>query len=228
MAERTAELQAAVQELEAFSYSVSHDLRAPLRALDGLSQALMEDHAGLLPEDGRRHMGIIRDTAQRMGQLIDDLLEFSRLGRAAPKRRRVDCAALVRHARDSLAHQPAGRQVELRLGALPEGEADPALLRQVWLDLLGHAIRYSRGREAALVEAGSETVDGTPEYYVRDKGVGIDMKHAHKLFGVFERLHQADQFEGTGVGLAIVQRHGGRVRAQAEPERSASFHFTLG
>lgn len=232
VAERTAQLESAVRELEAFSYSVSHDLRAPLRALDGFSQALVEDHGAALPEEGRRYLGIIRDTAQRMGRLIDDLLDFSRLNRAALKRRTVDSAALVRHAYEGLAHQRNGRHVELRLGELPECEADPALLHQVWINLLSNALKYSRDREQALIEVGCEMRDGVPEYFVRDNGVGFDMRYAHKLFGVFERLHRADQFEGTGVGLAIVQRivqrHGGRVRAQGEPERGASFHFTLG
>ncbi|MBX3606238.1 MAG: PAS domain-containing protein [Piscinibacter sp.] len=231
VAERTAQLQEAVRELEAFSYSVSHDLRAPLRALDGFSQALIEDHGPALPDDARRHLAIIRETAQKMGHLIDDLLDFARLNRASMNRRPVDCAALVRHAFDSLAHQYAGREVELQVGELPGCDADPALLRQVWVNLLSNAIKYSRQRTPARIEVGCAQVDGTPEYFVRDNGVGFDMRYVHKLFGVFERLHRADEFEGTGVGLAIVQRivqrHGGRVRAQGEPGRGASFHFTL-
>ena len=232
VAERTAELQSAVKELEAFSYSVSHDLRAPLRALDGFSQALIEDHGEVLPAEGRRYLGIIRDTAQKMGVLIDDLLKFSRLGRQSLSRQQVDVAKLARHAYDSLASQCEGRHIELRIGELPTCEADPALLRQVWVNLLGNAVKYTRHRELATIEVGHELRDGAVEYFVRDNGAGFDMRYAHKLFGVFERLHRADEFEGTGVGLAIVQRivqrHGGQVRAHAEPDRGASFHFTLG
>ena len=232
VADRTAELQAAVKELEAFSYSVSHDLRAPLRALDGFSQALIEDHGATLPADGQRYLGIIRDTAQKMGQLIDDLLEFARLGRQPLTRRPVDAGQLARHAYDSLAPQCQGRRIELSIGELPPCDADPALLRQVWVNLLGNAVKYTRQREAAMIEVGHELQGDVVEYFVRDNGAGFDMRYAHKLFGVFERLHRADEFEGTGVGLAIVQRivqrHGGRVRAQGEPGRGASFHFTLG
>jgi PAS domain S-box-containing protein len=233
VAERTAELQAAVKELEAFSYSVSHDLRAPLRALDGFSQALIEDHGATLPADGRRYLGIIRETAQKMGRLIDDLLDFARLGRQPLTRRPVDHEKLVRHAWEGLAAQRAGRAVELRVDALPPGDGDPALLRQVWINLLANAIKYSRRRDLAVVEVGAQAAeDGGVEYYVRDNGAGFDMRYAHKLFGVFERLHRADEFEGTGVGLAIVHRivsrHGGRVRAEAAPDRGATFYFTLG
>ncbi len=232
VAERTAELQAAVKEIEAFSYSVSHDLRAPLRALDGFSKALIEDHGALLPEEGRRYLGIIRDTAQKMGHLIDDLLAFSHLGRQPLTRRRVDSVQLVQHAFDTLALQRKGRQIELRLGDLPDCEADLALLRQVWINLIGNAIKYTRQRSEALIEVGSTTSGGVTEYFVRDNGAGFDMQYAHKLFGVFERLHRADEFEGTGVGLAIVQRivqrHGGHARAIGEVGRGATFYFTLG
>jgi PAS domain S-box-containing protein len=230
--ERTAELQAAVKEIEAFSYSVSHDLRAPLRALDGFSQALIEDHGALLPEDGRRYLGIIRDTAQKMGHLIDDLLAFSHLGRQSLTRRRVDCVQLVQHAFDTLASQRKGRHIELRLGELPECEADLALLRQVWINLIGNAVKYTRQRSEAVIEVGSTRENGVTEYFVRDNGAGFDMQYAHKLFGVFERLHRADEFEGTGVGLAIVQRiverHGGHARALGEVGRGATFFFHLG
>jgi signal transduction histidine kinase len=232
VAERTAELQVAVKELEAFSYSVSHDLRAPLRALDGFSQALIEDHGAALPDDGRRYLGIIRQTAQKMGRLIDDLLDFSRLNRQPLTRRSVDNAKLVRHAWDSLAAQREDRNIELRIGELPACEADLALLRQVWVNLLANAIKYSRRRDPAVIEVGSAQMDGAAEYFVRDNGAGFDMRYVHKLFGVFERLHRAEEFEGTGVGLAIVrrivERHGGSVRAEGATERGASFFFTLG
>lgn len=232
VAERTAELQAAVKEIEAFSYSVSHDLRAPLRALDGFSQALIEDHGTVLPEEGRRYLGIIRDTAQKMGHLIDDLLAFSHLGRQPLTRRHVDSVQLVQHAFDTLASQRKGRQIELRIGELPDCEADLALLRQVWINLIGNAVKYTRQRSEAVIEVGSSTQGGVTEFFVRDNGAGFDMQYAHKLFGVFERLHRADEFEGTGVGLAIVQRvvqrHGGHARALGEVGRGATFFFTLG
>jgi len=232
VAERTSELQAAVKEIEAFSYSVSHDLRAPLRALDGFSQALIEDHGALLPEDGRRYLGIIRDTAQKMGHLIDDLLAFSHLGRQPLTRRTVDSKQLVQHAFDSLALQRKGRQIELRIGELPDCEADLALLRQVWINLIGNAIKYTRQRSEAVIEVGSTRENGVTEFFVRDNGAGFDMQYAHKLFGVFERLHRADEFEGTGVGLAIVQRiverHGGHARALGQVGSGATFFFTLG
>jgi len=233
VAERTAELQAAVKELEAFSYSVSHDLRAPLRALDGFSQALVEDHGKALPEEGRRYLGIIRETAQKMGRLIDDLLNFARLSRQSLTRRPVDHDKLVKHAWDGLAAQREGRSVRFVCDPLPPGEGDLALLRQVWINLLSNAVKYSRQREEAVVEVGSVARDdGRIEYFVRDNGAGFDMRYAHKLFGVFERLHRAEEFEGTGVGLAIVQRivtrHGGAVRAEAVPDRGAAFYFTLG
>lgn len=232
VAERTAELQMAVKELEAFSYSVSHDLRAPLRALDGFSQALIEDHGQALPAEGRRYLGIIRETAQKMGRLIDDLLDFARLSRQPLTRRPIDHGKLAQHVWDGLLVQREGRAIKFCVGALPPSEGDPALLRQVWINLLANAVKYSRGREQAVVEVGSVACDdGRVEYYVRDNGAGFDMRYAHKLFGVFERLHRAEEFEGTGVGLAIMQRivnrHGGTVRAEAAPDRGATFYFTL-
>ena len=211
---------------------MSHDLRAPLRALDGFSQAVIEDHASLLPESGRRYLGIIRETAQKMGQLIDDLLAFSRLGRQSMTPRKINAGQLVRHAFETLAPQCKGRRIELRVAELPPCEADLALLRQVWINLLSNAVKYTRQREVAVIEVGSTTENNVTEYFVRDNGAGFDMRYAHKLFGVFERLHRADEFEGTGVGLAIVQRivqrHGGSVRAHGEPGQGATFFFSMG
>lgn len=239
--ERTAALEVAVKELEAFTYTVSHDLRAPLRALDGFSQALLQDFSVDVPETGQRYLRIIRESAQKMAQLIDDLLAFSRVGRQQPKMRSVDHGMLVRNALQQLAPTHEGRQVELRIGALPHSEGDPAMLNQVWINLLSNALKYSRKTEATVIEVGAlgdvdrpvyfQNVD-KPVYFVRDNGVGFDMRYAHKLFGVFERLHRADEFEGTGVGLAIVQRivqrHGGSIRAEAAPGRGATFFFQLG
>jgi len=230
--DRTTELEVAVKELEAFTYTVSHDLRAPLRALDGFSQAVLQDFSAQVPETGQRYLKIIRESAQKMAQLIDDLLAFSRVGRLQPKMRTVDNAMLVRSALQQLAPMHEGRKVELRIGALPNASGDPAMLNQVWINLLSNALKYSRNAETAVIEVGAVHQVDRPVYFVRDNGVGFDMRYAHKLFGVFERLHRADEFEGTGVGLAIVQRivqrHGGSVRAESAPGQGATFYFQLG
>jgi PAS domain S-box-containing protein len=231
VAQRTAELQAANKELEAFSYSVSHDLRTPLRAVDGFSQAVLEDFGGLLPEEGRRYLQTIRAGAQRMGALVDDLLAFARLSRQALNKREINTGELVRATLDELGAPWPGRAVAVTVGELPACWGDPALLKQVWLNLLSNALKYTRKREPGTVEVGCRQIDGTAAYFVRDNGTGFDMRYADKLFGVFQRLHRAEDYEGTGVGLAIVQRivqrHGGRVWAEAELERGATFYFTL-
>lgn len=233
VAERTAQLESANQELEAFSYSVSHDLRAPLRAIDGFSQAVLEDYGPQLPDSGQRQLHIIREGAQRMGVLIDDLLTFSRLSRSPMTRRAVDCEKLVRDSLEDLQGQRAGRQIELRIGALPPCTGDPALLKQVWINLLSNALKYSRESQPAIIEVGWQPGGKLHQlvYFVRDNGTGFDMRYAGKLFGVFQRLHRAEDYEGTGVGLAIVQRvihrHGGRIWAEAAVGRGATFYFTL-
>jgi PAS domain S-box-containing protein len=229
--ERTAQLEAANRELEAFSYSVSHDLRAPLRAVNGFAGIVLEDFSPQLPEEGRRYLERIRAGGQQMGELIDDLLAFSRLSRQPVNRQPVDTVHLVQNTLDELKPQQNGRQIELRIGKLPACHGDPALLKQVWINLISNAIKYTRGHEPAIIEIGCECENDEPIFFVRDNGAGFDMQYANKLFGVFQRLHRADEFEGTGVGLAIVQRiihrHGGRVWAQAEVNRGATFHFTL-
>lgn len=229
--ERTAQLEAANKELEAFSYSVSHDLRAPLRAVDGFSEALVEDYAPQLPEEAQRYLRTIREGAQRMGNLIDDLLTFARLSRQPLNKREVDTGKLVRVTIEELSDQREGRRIEVRVDDLPRCQGDQALLRQVWVNLLSNALKYTRDRESALVEVGWRPENGKTVYFVRDNGTGFDMKYAHKLFGVFQRLHRAEDFEGTGVGLAIVQRvihrHGGRIWADAAVDRGAAFYFTL-
>lgn len=228
---RTAELEAANKELESFSYSVSHDLRAPLRAMDGFSRATAEEFGPLLPPDGQRYLRIIRESAGQMGALIDDLLNFSRLSRQSLARREIDTSTLVREVvRDQLQHAPE-RTIDVRVGPLPACEGDPALLRQVWVNLLSNAIKYTRQQTSAVIEVGARTEEGATVFFVRDNGAGFDMRYAGKLFGVFQRLHLAEDYEGTGVGLAIVQRivhrHGGRVWAEAAVGRGATFHFTL-
>lgn len=229
---RTAELEAANRELEAFSYSVSHDLRAPLRAVDGFSRAVQEDFGPLLPEEGQRQLRVICESAQRMGALIDSLLTFSRLSRQPLKTRSVDTNKLVQAALGELATQQEGRALELRLSPLPECRGDPVLLKQVWINLLSNALKYTRHRQPAVIAVGSEKRDGETVFFVRDNGTGFDMSHAGKLFGVFQRLHRIEDYEGTGVGLAmvqrIIQRHAGRVWAEAEPDQGATFSFTLG
>lgn len=228
---RTAELEAANKELEAFSYSVSHDLRTPLRAMNGFAGIVLEDFGPQLPEDGRRYLERIRNGGRRMGELIDDLLAFSRLSRQPVNRQHMNSARIVQEVVDDLKSQQDGRQIEWRIGELPPCLADSALLKQVWVNLLSNAIKYSRDRKSAIVEAGCTYENGGNVYFVRDNGVGFDMQYANKLFGVFQRLHRADEFEGTGVGLAIVQRivhrHGGRVWAEGRVNQGAAFYFTV-
>jgi len=229
--ERTVQLEAANKELEAFSYSVSHDLRAPLRAVDGFSQAVLEDYGPLLPEPCREDLQTIRNGAQKMGQLIDDLLTFSRLSRLPLSKSAVDTGKLVRSVLGELNYKQKGRQIDLRIAALAPCQADPALLKQVWVNLLSNALKYTGKREAAVIEIGCAREKGQNVYFVRDNGTGFDMQYAHKLFGVFQRLHRMEDYEGTGVGLAIVQRvihrHGGRVWAESTVNRGATFYFTL-
>ncbi|HEX7261439.1 MAG TPA: PAS domain S-box protein, partial [Luteolibacter sp.] len=229
--ERTAKLEAANQELEAFSYSVSHDLRAPLRAVDGFSQAMLEDYAAQLPEEARRYLETIRHGAQKMGALIDDLLTFSRLSRQPIQFQEINSESLVRGVLEDLRLDETGRQLEMRIGNLPPCQGDPALLRQVWINLLSNAVKYTRKRDQAVVEIGCEATPEGNVYFVRDNGTGFDMRYYDKLFGVFQRLHRSEDYEGTGVGLAIVQRiihrHGGRVWAEAALDQGACFCFTL-
>jgi signal transduction histidine kinase len=228
---RTAELEATNRELEAFTYTVSHDLRAPLRAVDGYSQAVIEDFGPALPAECSRLLRIIRTSAQHMGQLIDDLLMFSRLGRQAVSRVETDTAKLVNAAIGDLEAQLKGRRIEFLVGPLPPMSCDPALMRQVWVNLLSNAAKYSAKREHAVVEVGFKEQGVEGFYFVRDNGSGFDMRYANKLFGVFQRLHRADEFEGTGVGLAIVHRvvirHGGRIWAEGVVDEGATFSFTV-
>jgi len=227
-----AELESRVRdrtaELESFSYSVSHDLRAPLRAIDGYAQMLDEDYAGRLDAEAQRLIGVVRANARRMGQLIDDLLAFSRLGRQEPARSRVDMTVLVREVVDELG---AASAATVQIATLPPVQADAALIKQVWVNLIGNALKYSSKTAQPHVEIGGSEEGTEVRYWVRDNGVGFDMRYAERLFGVFQRLHRADEFEGTGVGLAIVQRivarHGGRVWAESRPGEGACFHFCL-
>lgn len=230
--DRTAELQAANRELEAFSYSVSHDLRAPLRAIDGFSRIVLSECGGDLDPEIRGYLQDIRTNTLFMGQLIDALLAFSRLGRQPVKKQRVNTRTLVERCVEALQPQEPPGCAPILVGALPDCWADPTLLGQVWRNLLSNALKYSAQRAAPRIEIGSQAMDSAlPVFYVRDNGVGFDMRYAHKLFGVFQRLHRAEDYEGTGVGLATVQRiihrHGGKVWAEAEPDCGATFFFTL-
>jgi len=229
--ERTAELAAANQELEAFSYSVSHDLRAPLRHIDGYVGLLLERCRSELTDQGRHYVDTIADSARQMGRLIDELLRFSRTSRAEMIQGAVDMNQALREALNSLASDLAGRSIEWVIGNLPSATGDSAMLRLVWTNLLGNAIKYTRGKDRARIEVAAQEGPGETTFVVRDDGVGFDMRYAHKLFGVFQRLHSEAEFEGTGIGLAtvrrIVARHGGRTWAEAELGAGAAFYFTL-
>lgn len=230
--ERTAQLETANKELEAFSYSVSHDLRAPLRGMAGFARILMEDYETQLPPDGLHALQRIQDNAQKMGTLIDDLLAFSRLSRQTLAYQTVVPEELVRQAFEDLRTEQQGRVVEIVIGDLPPFQGDPALFKQVYANLLTNALKFTRKRNPTRIEVGSHVVQGERTYFVKDNGAGFDMRYVHKLFGVFQRLHDAKEYEGTGVGLAIVQRvilrHGGRLWAEGEVEKGALFSFTVG
>ena len=228
---RTRQLEAANKELEAFAFSVSHDLRAPLRAIDGFTQILAEDYALALDDEGRRVCSIVVDETRRMARLIDDLLALSRLSRAEMRKSPVDMTALADSVFQDLSAPGEPDRLEFRLQNLPQAVGDPNLLRQVWINLLSNAVKFSSRRDRALIEVGGEQAGHECVYWVRDNGAGFDMQYAPKLFGVFQRLHSEKEFKGTGVGLAIVQRvvhrHGGRVWAEGSPGKGAIFHFSL-
>ncbi|MFQ5724235.1 MAG: PAS domain S-box protein, partial [Terriglobia bacterium] len=228
----SASLEATNRELEAFTYSVSHDLRAPLRHIDGFSRILIEDVGPRLDPSARHYLERVRQGARRMGQLVDDLLSLSRLGRREPLRQVTGLNTLVEELIEEFRPETNGRQVEWRVGRLPFVDCDPVLIRQVFSNLLSNALKFTQPRERAVIEVGQLEQDGQSVLFVRDNGVGFSMKYVDKLFGVFQRLHRQEDFEGTGVGLATVQRivhkHGGRIWADAELDQGATFYFTLG
>ena len=229
--ERTAQLETANRDLESFTYSVSHDLRAPLRHMDGFSRILVEDFGPQLPPGARKHVDRVREAAHHMGQLVDDLLNLAGVGRGSLRMVSTDLNQLLADTILSLEAETRGRNVDWRIGQLSPAACDPGLMQQVFFNLLANALKFTQPREKTIIEVGEIRNEGELEIFVRDNGVGFDMKYAQKLFQVFQRLHSEDEFEGTGVGLAIVyrivQKHGGRIRAEASPGKGATFYFTL-
>jgi light-regulated signal transduction histidine kinase (bacteriophytochrome) len=229
--DRTTELEAANRELEAFCFSVSHDLRGPLRHIDGFANLIVSQHAAQLPEEAQSFLNHITSAAKRMSQLIDDLLRLSRLGRQHLSKSPMSVKDLVAEVLAELAREQPGRKMEIVIGELPDAVGDWSLLKQVFVNLLSNAYKFTRGKEPARIEIGFREEKGEKIYFIRDNGAGFEMERATKLFGVFQRLHAEKDFEGTGVGLSIVQRiihrHGGRIWAEAEPGKGAMFSFTL-
>ena len=229
--ERTDELRKINQELESFSYSVSHDLRSPLRAVNGFADLLMSRHARDLPEDAQHLVAVIKDSALQMNQLIEALLSLAHIDRQPLYPRSVNLAALARQTIAELQAEQPGRKMEIQLAELPDCIGEPDLLRQVYVNLISNAIKFTGHRPVALIEVGFKVDGGKTIYYVRDNGAGFDMRYAGKLFGVFQRMHSSRQFTGTGVGLSIVQRiihrHGGTIWAEAAVDQGATFYFTL-
>lgn len=230
--ERTEQLQSANKELEAFTYSVSHDLRAPLRHISGFSKLLTEEYGSTLPPDAQHHLQRIQEGTRRMGMLVDDLLNLARLGRRELSLQVSGLKSVVDEVIAELAYECEGRQIDWKIGALPFTECDPGLMKQVFQNLISNALKFTRPRSPAVIEVGQQNENGDSVLFVRDNGVGFNMKYADKLFGVFQRLHRAEDFEGTGVGLAtvqrIVQKHGGRIWVEAELDKGATLYFTLG
>jgi light-regulated signal transduction histidine kinase (bacteriophytochrome) len=231
LAKRSAELESINKELEAFAYSISHDLRSPLRHMAGYTELLQKVASSVVDEKSNRYMAMILESAKRMGNLIDDLLAFSRIGRVETRKTLVSLAQLVRETLTEVRQDTEGRDIAWKIGALPDFYGDRSMLRVVLVNLIANAVKFTRTRSRAEIEIGC--ADGNKDefiIFVRDNGVGFEMKYAHKLFGVFQRLHRSDEFEGTGIGLATVQRiinrHGGRVWAEGVVDRGATFYFS--
>lgn len=232
LAKRAVQLEASNKELESFAYSVSHDLRAPLRHVVGYSELLQKQCASLLDEKALRFIKTIVEAAKRMGNLIDDLLAFSRIGRAETKKTNVDLEQLAKEVVSEMGQETKGREIAWRIGALPVCYGDRSMLRLVMVNLVSNAVKFTRMRTQAEIEIGCANGSGDEvELFVRDNGAGFDMEYANKLFGVFQRLHRTEEFEGTGIGLATVQRiihrHGGKVRGEGAVDQGATFYFSL-
>jgi two-component system, sensor histidine kinase and response regulator len=232
VAERTAQLGVANKDLEAFSYSVSHDLRAPLRHIDGFARILISNHSLQLTPDAQQQLKLIQEGTQKMGRMIDDLLNLARLDRRSMAFETTSLSPLVDSVVQDLKSETVEREIEWRVGELSTVKCDPGLLRQVFANLLSNAVKYTRPRGRAVIEVGESTIEGETVFFVRDNGAGFDPRYAEKLFGAFQRLHTDQEFEGTGIGLATVERiirkHGGRVWAEAEIDKGATFRFSLG
>ena len=231
VAERTSELAAVNAELEAFTYSVSHDLRAPIRQIDGFSRLLIEQFESSLDPKAQHYLNRIRTSTQHMGRLVDDLLRLAQLGRQAMRARAASLDEMVEGVIADVQVDAPDREIEWQVAPLPTLECDPGLMKVVLTNLLSNAVKYTRRKRPAVIEIGQTSRNGHPVVYVRDNGVGFDMRFADRLFGVFQRLHRADEFEGTGVGLATVQRiihkHGGEIWAEGHPDNGAAFYFTV-
>ena len=229
--ERTAELEIANKELDAFSYSVSHDLKAPLRIIQGFAKILIGEHSSQLDAEGLSLLNVVCNNTKTMSQLVDDLLALSRLGRQQIRKSAIDLTAMANRVFQHLQAQEPERNRQLAIGDLPEALGDHNLIKQVMINLLGNAVKYSKTRTTTEIEVGGWSERGENIYYVKDNGVGFDERYAQNLFGVFQRLHGSEEFEGTGVGLAIVQRiiqrHGGRVWAEGQVDAGATFYFSL-
>ncbi|AOP33268.1 histidine kinase [Leptospira tipperaryensis] len=228
----SSQLERSNKDLESFSYSVSHDLRAPIRGISGFSKILMEDHGDILPDDGKRVLEIIMQNAQNMGQLIDDLLEYSRLGRKEILFTKINMKELAQKVLEEVSNYYPNSKVQTAVGELPPAKADSGLLKQLLFNLVSNSFKYSREKENPKIEIGSFDDDGETVFFVKDNGAGFDMKYQHKLFNMFQRLHHLEEFEGTGVGLAIVKRvvekHSGKVWGESQVNEGACFYFTLG
>jgi light-regulated signal transduction histidine kinase (bacteriophytochrome) len=228
---KTEELQISNKELETYSYSISHDLRAPLRAVNGFIKILMNDYSDKFDDEGKRICKIIETNAVKMGKLIDDLLAFSRLGRSEIRRKSMDMNHHVKQIVEEFNPINGNRSINIKIEKLPKTICDPNLIRQVWINLISNALKYSSLNEESVIEIGSESTENATIYFIKDNGIGFDMNYSHKLFGVFQRLHNRKEFEGTGVGLAIVQqivqRHGGNVWAEGAIGQGAIFYFSL-
>lgn len=229
--ERTAELETVNKELEGFNYSVSHDLRAPLRVIQGYGKMLLKTAGGKLDDGEKDNLAAMVSNAKHMGKLVDDLLDFSRLGRTQLDKKPVDMTEVVKGALDEVKSGDANSKAEIQMHDLKLASCDPVLMRQVWLNLISNAMKYSRKKDRPSIEIGSTAQNGTYTYYIKDNGAGFDMQYSEKLFGVFQRLHKVTEYEGTGVGLALVHRiitkHGGKIWADSKVEEGATFYFTL-
>lgn len=229
--ERTAELQIANKELETFSYSVSHDLRAPLRYIDGFSKIIHEDYSNILDEQGQHYLQRIRASAQNMGQLIDDLLDLSHIGRQPMKKKLINLETIIKKAYQSLHQEWKDRKVNFIVHSCPSVFADPNLMLIAFMNLLSNALKFTRKRTTAEIEIGCKKKNNQMVFFIKDNGIGFDMKYVDKLFIPFQRLHREEEYEGTGIGLVTVQRiihrHGGQIWAESQPGSKTTFYFTL-